>query len=644
MFIIMGRTCRFTRWDRSGIIVTEPLDYCERWQLFCNILWRMSRCSDEQLGYDSTAHRLLPHDPLYQAMDDAAKTDDSDMDHRSCKIELSNVLPSSFDQPVIYRYVRDLFRESLSRNAPRYLLHVPDGDKSHQYLVSRPVCGSSSVIGSGTKGFAALERRTGQFVWLKDCWRPVYIGSESEGDILRELNDTGVPHVPTVLCYGDLPEQTTLALESLRWAHEQESICHPDIDFRDTLSLSEQVWRSNQREIGVFRIGPTSLRGNGVTDTSRLSFDEAHGPPCLRQHARMVVREVCLPLKHFSTGKSLVNVIFDCLKAHRMAASGPAARLHRDINTSNIMMIPQLARHRDGCGAIVWKGLLCNWEMSERIGARMRVQRQPMRYGTWQYASVALLNDHGKTAEISDELEAFLHVLVYHTVRYLNSNLEEAQVGSFIDEYFDEFLCYGNKWRCGFRKEAVMSNGVLRTGDGTIVRFGSHMGRLLRTLLRWFRANYVVREYESELKQAASPTPPRLPKPDEHDEGEATRASGEKEVEHCIRPLSDATSNQLRALSIDTDFSDDSTDRVPTEKEYKDAAKVQTHDALIELLRHLLDLTWREDRDPSGDRYPTTHDHDSAHGRRLQELQSVSFVHRGLDYQWTDDTDSESED
>ena len=64
-----------------------------------------------------------------------------------------------------------------------------------------------------------------------------------------------------------------------------------------------------------------------------------------------------------------------------------------------------------------------------------------------------LLNDLDKAVEICAELGSLLHVIVYHAVRYLNSNLSETQAGGFIDEYFDTFKHYnGNKWGCGYLK------------------------------------------------------------------------------------------------------------------------------------------------------------------------------------------------
>ena len=42
MLLVLGRKCRFIRWDRSGFVVTRAFDYYKRWRTFVDILWRIS--------------------------------------------------------------------------------------------------------------------------------------------------------------------------------------------------------------------------------------------------------------------------------------------------------------------------------------------------------------------------------------------------------------------------------------------------------------------------------------------------------------------------------------------------------------------------------------------------------------------------
>ncbi|KAI0656057.1 hypothetical protein C8Q70DRAFT_935877 [Cubamyces menziesii] len=617
LLFVNGSQCRIIRWDRSGVVFTHSFDYCIGWQLFCEVLWRMSRCSDEQLGLDPTARRIHRSDPLYKMMDKMAKKRRSDLDHNlvDAIIPLDKYPPS---RPVIYKYVRALFKTSLSRNAPRYILNVPDGDKIRQYLVGRPIFVAKGALGRATLGFAALDRETRQFVWLKDCWRVDYPGVEPEGKILRELNRAKVPNVPTVVCYGDLLGQKTVSPETWGWAAKLAS--------KDSNSKVNLAVRTPGQLRKVSTAGDDAATLAPTFNTNRSLR--------LHQHARMVVEEIALPLRDFKSGLDLLTVIHDCLNAHSAAVREPTSRLHRDISGSNIMMIPKFIREDDG-GFIVLRGLLCDWELSKRIDStRPRAPRQPVRSGTWQFMSATLLNHHDKAAEICDDLEAFFHVILYYAVRYLKSNLTQKQVGEFIDEYYDQFQYY-DKWRCGQRKQAVLQSGLLLTGDPINITFGSPMDGLFATLLPWFQGNHIVQEYKASLEEASSPNsptvvfslPPAQPHALFHKRQRLLFGSSKKRRRADSAGTDDSFADD--SSTDDSEFDDDlynpSADvaspsasqlraRAPTAEESNNAAKVQTHKAFMTTIKRLCRGTkaayWPHDRDPSGDRYPK----DKTHG------------------------------
>ncbi len=77
--LVIARRCRFVRWDRSGCIGTQFIDYYAEWPSFCESLWRVSQCTDVQLGLDPTAARLLDDDPDYKRMTQAAIDRDTDI-------------------------------------------------------------------------------------------------------------------------------------------------------------------------------------------------------------------------------------------------------------------------------------------------------------------------------------------------------------------------------------------------------------------------------------------------------------------------------------------------------------------------------------------------------------------------------------
>ena len=123
MLVVIGTSARFVRWDRSGTIVTRAFDYVENWEFFCEILWRISLCSDTQLGLDPTATRLRPGDADYDRMTAAAQPHAEDVDEKERDLE-PDELPA--DRRFVYKYVRTMFSESVNTPWPRYRIEVPN--------------------------------------------------------------------------------------------------------------------------------------------------------------------------------------------------------------------------------------------------------------------------------------------------------------------------------------------------------------------------------------------------------------------------------------------------------------------------------------------------------------------------------------
>ena len=130
-------------------------------------------------------------------------------------------------------------------------------------FITSPLSADGSLPSQGSKKPHRSIDSSGKLFWLKDCWRVAHSGKQREGDILRELNDSDVVGVPTLVCHGDVDSQRT-------WSQELSSKPYP----------SEQ---------------PTNCSLNTLI------------------HYRMVVAEVCLPLKFFRSGRELLRLIIDCI-------------------------------------------------------------------------------------------------------------------------------------------------------------------------------------------------------------------------------------------------------------------------------------------------------------------------------------------
>ncbi|KAI1784348.1 hypothetical protein LXA43DRAFT_976734 [Ganoderma leucocontextum] len=399
MLFFLGDSVRIARFDRSGVFVTRKFNYKVHGDILVDFLYRYSRLSDAERGYDPTVTRILPATPLYNAMRERAEAKKSG-DSRD--------------------YVRELFQKSLNAEWPWWKVevhaHAPCGKTRKQqsqtvirkFAVGMPHFQAPGAAGRGTRGYVALPLRDddtiakdAEFVYLKDAWRVDHAGIDKEGDTLKFLNDKHVEYVPTLVCHGDLPGQVT---------------------------VSQDHWLDFHR-------------------------DKETVPLKRHQHYRLVVEEVGLPLEAFEHKSSeLCEAIFCCLKAHAQAFK--AGIIHRDISAGNMLLYR-------GDDSTEWYGLLNDWELSKKVDSGSPEGRQPDRTGTWQYMSANALNDPTRRIVIQDELESFFHVLLYYAIRFLPHNLGDDHVGQFLHDYFDAYTPNTLGYRCGRAKLEAMQYGSI---------------------------------------------------------------------------------------------------------------------------------------------------------------------------------------
>ncbi|KAH7925115.1 hypothetical protein BV22DRAFT_1034436 [Leucogyrophana mollusca] len=125
-------------------------------------------------------------------------------------------------------------------------------------------------------------------------------------------------------------------------------------------------------------------------------------------HYRQVVNVVARSIYTFTSSKQLVQVIHDAFHAHRDAVE-KCRILHRDISTGNILIT------KGG------RGLLIDWDLSKDMDKTEA--RQLGRTGTWLFMSARLLENPGKVHEIQDDMESFVHVLLYVALCYTSHTI-----------------------------------------------------------------------------------------------------------------------------------------------------------------------------------------------------------------------------
>ncbi|OJT13251.1 hypothetical protein TRAPUB_10186 [Trametes pubescens] len=631
MLLIIGRRFRFLRWDRSGTIVTPAADYCQDPDMLCEMLWRMALLSDTQLGLDPAAERILPEMDEYKDMDAAAVPQPSDVDHTPRYVYPGEDIPESF----VFRFVREAFANSLDPKWPRYRLSVPHGTGVRKFLVGKPNFHASGMAGRGTRGYVALDCDTRCFVWLKDAWRAFYDLVLQEGAVLADLNKSGVPNVPTLVCHGDILGQETRTPEFWKPAKStittSTSAAPPSAKAEDrsssrTLTEEQQMEPTSpnplKRRISevdasdlIIPDSDATLSDSDATspDADAASLDKHAAAPendaawpddkvhkdCpLRRHMhyRVVVKEVCMPLVNFTSGRQLLEIARSCVIAHRDAMK-LAKIVHRDISGGNILILPKILYIPALKKKIVkWSGVLADWELSKPLNDKSPPRaRQPERTGTWQYMSVATLNEHAKVVETSDELESFFHVILYYAVRYLTSNCSDA--GSFIETFFESYSLVNKKYLCGKTKRTAMYQGQLVLDDTDApLKFSSPLDWFLSRLLQLFKAHYAVVQHQKKQAEKAKATTQNAvePAPLATDEPFDMPVILDEDAEP-LYPLTDSPSQEHQDFQADDDTP-------PDAAQVALSLQVQSHDCLVDALKHALELVgWNRGDRVKGD-------------------------------------------
>ncbi|RPD57738.1 hypothetical protein L227DRAFT_529943 [Lentinus tigrinus ALCF2SS1-6] len=393
--VLLGDMARIVRWDRSGVVATEKFNYREEPSKLGRFFWRLCHMSAVQRGHDKTVEEVY--------------TD---------SIEYKNIMLPRAQTPIVDeatgielgQHARLLFAESLRTAKMCYKINMHDGQCERSFLVGAPHFLSPELAGRGTRGYVAIDcsNPKGPFVYLKDAWRVDHDGIEPEGNVLKYLNDgEKIEGVPTLVCHGDIKDR-----------------------MGDQVTDSQEVWKI-------------------------VHPDRQDCPLKMHRHYRIVVKEVGLSMSRFRNAKELVYLIGLCIQAHALAYDKGV--IHRDVSAGNVLIC---IKEKIVNGRLVRKriGMLTDWELSKRRKAP-ETARQPNRTGTWQFMSAYILNHPEMAIQLPDELEAFVHVLLFYAIRFLRHNCEN--VRRFMQDYFNDFRNDGSDFFCGLAKSKAMAEGTI---------------------------------------------------------------------------------------------------------------------------------------------------------------------------------------
>ncbi|RPD57772.1 hypothetical protein L226DRAFT_163652 [Lentinus tigrinus ALCF2SS1-7] len=544
MIIFFGTLARIVYIDRDCMFATQRFSYVKKEAWLTEFLWRYGKLAPVQRGFDPSAQRLDPTEPLVQLM----------RQKRDAAVN---------GETPVEPHILEAYKDSLDDKVPWWKLDVYDEDEdfSRSFVVGKPHYLASGVLGRGTRCYIAQEVlkddqgqfKLGAFMHMKDAWRVKHDEIEKEGTTLKTLNENNVPHVPTLVCHGDLPDQ---------------------------LTVSRAKWME-------FNPG------------------QDYYPIKEHQHYRIVVQEIGKPLSQFKNSRELVRALADVVQAHEAAYN--CGFIHRDLSGGNILLCI------DSKGN--WRGLLTDWELAKNILTTSH-ERQTERTGTWQFMSAHVQDNPRHVVCIADELESIFHILIFYTVRFCPHNIPDDNIGQFLYEYFDiRPWCARGTCSARAKQEAVDLGTIeIRTqkgfralqfiwqkkspdANGAYPRYRHPLNDIISKLLSWFQAHYALDTIQNaELKAKAKAKVPSL------DLLKHRRVDwGENEDDP-----SDSESSGGSDEDSDEDSDYDTLREEDIERTKKQAAKLATHYAMRRLLRNALQKgkRWPGEHEKTADKRP----------------------------------------
>ncbi|KAL4244005.1 hypothetical protein ABKN59_010675, partial [Abortiporus biennis] len=375
--VTIGNKVRFLRWDRSSVIVTEPIAFNEDFAKFIKFFYRFARMLPEDQGKDASILEADEKDlkRLYEFQ--ANKVPTLVPNHQECfedafvknkdqfpvvKVHLERILHASHDQP----------------------LQHPSDDVL-RLLIGAPSTNSYSQFGRCTKGFIAFDLDERRLKCIKDCWRYDENTYHSELEVYKRLRE-GIKSVPYSQANLAIAEGGGDVVDS-----------HKRVQETVTDSFLNKKWAKVHRKF--------------------LS----------QKHYRFLIRQVGTPLeKYKNSSRSLCSHVLDAMNGHGLAWE-EAGVLHRDVSPENILIDEDPEDgNRNSPQSFLHDWDLCKYKEELNDGAA-----QGIRSGTWPFVSALLLYYPNKQHDLADDLESFVHVIYWFFASMIITSLRTTLLGSY---------------------------------------------------------------------------------------------------------------------------------------------------------------------------------------------------------------------
>ena len=168
---IFEDTARLLRWDRGGVIYTEPFKWADG--DFFEFLWRFNHLSAVDRGYDTT---------VCSAEDDEAE--------------------AALPKLRAYFEVENLRKEHLHKTLA-WDDHALD-NRPTCYITPSAKWATDALVGRATFGYIAYDVDREDLVYLKDFWRVDHPEIQTEGSVYHELHKAQVPNIAILGRAGDV--------------------------------------------------------------------------------------------------------------------------------------------------------------------------------------------------------------------------------------------------------------------------------------------------------------------------------------------------------------------------------------------------------------------------------------------------------
>ena len=171
LVLIIGEYARLIRWDRSGAVVTDRIEYNKTSELF-DFFMRYNLADSEVRGHDGTVGT-----PTAGGLELALKNSDF--------VDVDDMAKTSF----------------LAISIP-----IHDRTNPNRYIIPAPVVRAEIPVGRWTRASKAYDVRGQKVVFLKDSWRMVIKDILPEREVYQILHKNSVPNIPRCVHAGDVSD------------------------------------------------------------------------------------------------------------------------------------------------------------------------------------------------------------------------------------------------------------------------------------------------------------------------------------------------------------------------------------------------------------------------------------------------------